>query len=298
MQTSSDASPEKGEVLNPEVIALIDGDVIVYRLGFATQTLIREDDRLVVMSEPPEHALHSLEVMLNSILADTGATHYRIFLTGEGNFRKDVAKLCKYKGKRELRPAEMRRPYHYETLRTALIERYGAEVCHGEEADDALGRAVGFYTETEGEYSIPCICTNDKDLRQIPGYHYDFTHPERGIQTVSELEGIKYFYHQLLTGDTADDIIGIPGIGPAKADKILSGAETEQECEERVVKEYIKFYHEGDGRNVLDQLGRTWHDVLEEQKELLWIRRHNKTYVKTQIPKAETPDIPDTPPWE
>ena len=65
-----------------------------------------------------------------------------------------------------------------------------------------------------------------------------------------------FFYTQILTGDTADNIIGLYGIGPVKAKKILAGAETEQELFDRCVAQY-----DGDV------------DKVVQNARLLWLRR-------------------------
>ena len=42
--------------------------------------------------------------------------------------------------------------------------------------------------------------------------------------------GYKFFYSQLITGDTVDNILGLRGKGPAAAVKILDGCNSEPEC--------------------------------------------------------------------
>ena len=68
--------------------------------------------------------------------------------------------------------------------------------------------------------------TIDKDLLMIPGEHYNFVKKE--FQRVEYLQGLKHFYMQCLQGDRSDNIKGIPGIGPKKAESILSGCVTNQ----------------------------------------------------------------------
>jgi DNA polymerase-1 len=46
---------------------------------------------------------------------------------------------------------------------------------------------------------------------------------------VSAEEGQRFFYKQILMGDKADNIVGIKGVGPVKADKMLAKATTESE---------------------------------------------------------------------
>ena len=66
-----------------------------------------------------------------------------------------------------------------------LVKEYKAEVCDGQEADDALGI-------NQTDQTI--ICTIDKDLLMIPGQHYNFVKEE--FKTVTYLDGLKHFYMQ------------------------------------------------------------------------------------------------------
>ena len=53
-----------------------------------------------------------------------------------------------------------------------------------------------------------------------------------------QLEGLKNFYKQLLTGDRADNIPGVPSIGPIKSGKILSKCKDELDMFEAVWDKY------------------------------------------------------------
>ena len=97
----------------------------------------------------------------------------------------------------------------------------------GMEADDYLGIHQNKDT---------IICSIDKDLLQVSGRHYNFVKKE--FYEIEELEGLRKFYKQLLTGDTSDHIKGIEGIGPVKAEKALLFCETEQEMFNKVREMY------------------------------------------------------------
>lgn len=81
------------------------------------------------------------------------------------------------------------------------------------EADDVLGiLSDSLINET-------VIVSIDKDLLQIPGWHW---RPHRQ-QLVYQSEGnaLYRFLTQWLIGDSTDNVPGIPGIGPKKAEKII-----------------------------------------------------------------------------
>ena len=61
--------------------ALIDGDIVTYTVGFAAN------------EEPLPNALHSVKIMIRSMLQVTGADSYRVFLTGDNYFRNDIATI-------------------------------------------------------------------------------------------------------------------------------------------------------------------------------------------------------------
>jgi hypothetical protein len=92
-----------------------------------------------------------------------------------------------------------------------MLEVHRAEVAFGMEADDLLG-----INQTKDTI----ICTIDKDLRQVPGQHYNFVKDE--IFTVSVQQGLLWFYTQMLTGDASDNVSGIRGIGIKKATFFLN----------------------------------------------------------------------------
>lgn len=220
------------------MLALIDGDILRYRLGFATQhTDITMSDGAVVRGkrdankhmkdfegtyiiseelivEPIENALYLVQESLKTIALRTDCKKPKIYLSGKNNFRETL--YPNYKASRK----DSVRPVHYNAIGTYLVEEHGAIIVDGMEADDALAIA-----QTIGANTI--ICSIDKDLLQVPGEHYDFVKDE--FITVSEEEALFNLYTQILTGDATDDIPGLKGIGPVKAQKALAHCETERD---------------------------------------------------------------------
>jgi DNA polymerase-1 len=99
------------------------------------------------------------------------------------------------------------------------------------------------------------VASIDKDMLQLPCWHFNFGRNE--WTKVSPEEGIKFFYTQILTGDRADNIVGLHGIGPKKAEKLLQDCHTEEDLWDAVVKAY-----DGDT------------DRVTENARLLWLRRY------------------------
>lgn len=150
--------------------------------------------------------------LVEEILADVAATSYKLFLTGQNNFRKKLDP--KYKANRK----DKEPPRHLQAVREFLVTQHKAEVCQGYEADDALGM--------EQKAFGTVICTLDKDLKQVPGHHYNWVKKEFFVVTPDE--GLKSFFASSLIGDRSDNIIGVAGIGPVKAERILSAVLPEE----------------------------------------------------------------------
>jgi 5'-3' exonuclease len=120
---------------------------------------------------------------------------------------------------------------HLQALRDHLVNSWGFEVVNGIEADDAVGIAA--YAVPEDESIMVHI---DKDLNQFRGWHYNYRKKEKYY--VSEFEGLTAFYTQILTGDRIDAIVGLKGIGPVKASKILKDCTDEISLYNAVLKAY------------------------------------------------------------
>lgn len=135
------------------------------------------------------------------------------FLTGKGNFREEIATIAKYKGNRD----EMVKPVHYEAVRDYFVNSYGAYVVEGIEADDEVSiRAWEQWRNSVDDYVVATI---DKDLDQIPGWHYDYK--KKVFYDIDELDGELFFYAQILSGDATDNIKGCYRIGLKKAQNMI-----------------------------------------------------------------------------
>lgn len=192
------------------MIALIDGDVLVYRVGFSSE------------NQSEEQNCFNCDLLIQDLLKKVGADEYRVFLSDRlvNNFRYAVDP--EYKANRK----DAVKPRWYDSIRSFLIDQYSATVTVGEEADDVLG-----YTQL-GTEKETIICSIDKDLYQIPGRHYNLARGE--FINVSPVDGTRHFYKQLLIGDRVDNIRGVTGIGEVKASRLLNNVTDEQQMFEIV----------------------------------------------------------------
>ena len=218
------------------MIALVDGDIITYRIGFASEGTSEG----IVRSRTDE--------FLSDMLMDLDVEDFEGYLTGKGNFREKIAVTAPYKGNRS-----SKKPEHYEFLRDYLIREWGFQLIEGEEADDAI--SIHHCSVVDGN---TIICSTDKDFDQLPGWHYNFVRREKYYVTAEE--GLRNFYCQLLTGDRVDNILGIRGVGPVKAARLLDGCRTEQDYYSKVKQAYV-----GSGEPI---------ERVLENGQLLWLRRY------------------------
>lgn len=216
------------------MLALIDGDIVAYRCAATAEK--RDKDGNILSLDPEWVATSRANTLMEQILEEVKASEYKIFLTGLDNFREVI--YPEYKANRKGKP----RPEHLGITKEFLAKTWNAETVHGMEADDALGinqEDAASYGEMiqGGDKYHTVICSIDKDLKQIPGLHYNFVKKE--WDEISELQGWYNFYIQLLIGDPGDNIRGCPGIGKAKAPRILEGCTTEQEMFDAVRSIYM-----------------------------------------------------------
>ena len=218
---------------------LVDADIIAYRAAYSAK------------GKSETEARGTVDDICSSIMYDCFYPYdYSLeddtffYLTGSNNYRVEIAKIKPYKGNRK-----ESKPDHLGVTRDQLQTKWLAEVIEGQEADDAIGIKA---TELKGDCVIVSI---DKDLLMIPGTHYNFVKKE--WTEVDQAKGDYFFYKQLLTGDQVDNIQGVPGIGPKKADKAYEGCTTVQEMYSRALEMY-----KGDT------------EALLENARLLWLRRY------------------------
>lgn len=192
---------------------------------------------------------YNVDQMMLRILEDTGVEDYEVWLTGEGNYRHEIATIQEYKGNRDRDKV----PPNLQLVRDYLVSDYAANTVDGIEADDMLG-----INQTAGGDST-VICSVDKDLRMIKGWHYNIA--GREMDYVDQDEADYNFYKQLLTGDRTDNIRGVDGIGDKTADKILARLRTNAERYATILDKYNQVY------------GTEGAAALLENAQLLWIQR-------------------------
>lgn len=245
---------------------LIDGDVLRYEIGFAAEAGWQQ------AGFPPfDYVAELLDNKIGNICAITNATEPPIlYLTGKTNFRTAIAKRAPYKQRAS------NKPWHFKNITAYLYAKYDVRIQEGLEADDLM--AIEQTRRMLGGEAESIICTRDKDLRAVAGWHYGWelgNQPQFGPELVTELGSLRltgdrkhvkgtgalFFYSQCLTGDAVDTIIGLPKCGPVKAFELLEGSVTKEDAFKRVLEAYRGVY--GDAAEA----------ELLEQGRLLWMTR-------------------------
>lgn len=268
---------------------LIDGDILVYEIASCGEWEEQDDQgELVRHYRDFDFVAGLLDERIRGICLDTNADEPpTIYLTGNSvsttilnrrrklnglppielrtPYRELVATVKPYKGTRKAY-----KPFHYKNVTAYLLGTYDCLVSDGLEADDLMA-----IEQTKcGNTSI--ICSRDKDLRMVPGWHFGWEcgkQPSFGPELVDNKGwlkevngdvkgvGLKFFFYQMLVGDTVDNIPGCPKVGPVKALKLLEVCTSKKDHELAVKAAYEAVY------------GPTYMEALEEQSKLLWMAR-------------------------
>lgn len=280
---------------------LIDADVLRYEIGHCGQyldkpTMDMEDDKVLactgkIIYRDFDFVADLLDQKISEICAEVWATEPpTLYLTNDRRLWKKENKQLKKDGKeeKEYQPnfrdalAEKKvykgtrkndKPFHYDNLTAYMLATYDVKIAYGMEADDLM--SIDQYARLDKLDTI--ICSRDKDLRITPGMHYGWECGRQGqfgptrVSEVGAIElkggkklvgtGLAFFYSQVLTGDTVDNIPGLPRCGPLTAYESLHDATSEVELFERVSQLYSTKY------------GEDWRKEMNEQCQLLWMVR-------------------------
>ena len=295
---------------------LIDADVLLYEVGFSSQEGVGPEatpaswdftqdllEKKLALIYDEVNGTEEPRLFLTNTRKINKTLNKKRKSEGEApkeyveNFRVEAAKDKEYKGTRKAD-----KPFHFNNILQHILSSYDCVVNeNGLEADDLM--CIQQYERWKSDKLDTIICSRDKDVRQCPGWHYSWevakqasigpilVHPlgELVHRNVGELDskgrakppkifgtGDKFFYYQLLVGDTVDNIGGLPNRGPVFAFKLLGPATSSRQCYELVAEKYVQTY------------GDEWKVKFREQADLLWMVREldeNGGKVKWRPPK-------------
>lgn len=278
----------------PGLVLHVDGDYLAYFASGNDERTVGEARQKVfdILAYAAEHA---------------GATEILVHNTLPGGHKGERYLIATVRTYQEQR-SDGRKPKNQPYLANWLIEYTGpafkVKNWATREADDGIG-ACALYAVNNSKPGYVAILTADKDLRMLPGLHLEWRNPS--IKTVVppgayavetsipngfdefgnpkppkvKLFGLKWFWMQMLTGDTADNIPGLEfyrttdakgnevskRMGEKTAEKLLAPAKTSDEAF-TIVADLYKGWYVGD-----------WANRFVEQAALLWMRCDAKATV-------------------
>lgn len=234
----------------------IDADMLAYQCGGNEDTDVATSRRI-------------LKSKIDLFKDAAGAESILLHMTASGSTKGDRAAIAytkPYQGQRK-----RHRPKNWQYLRDYMAEGLAGPVKQwfDREADDGFGFI-------SANCPLDVIATGDKDIRMLPGWHlnwntYDLIKvnaDQFALEAGGKLYGHKWFWTQMLWGDAADNIPGLPkhpdfprGVGEVAASQILAFAHDDESAAQAVAQAYKAHY------------GDEWADRYAEQASLLWLRR-------------------------
>lgn len=280
----------------PGRTAHIDADFLAYMASYE-----REDEDLDF-----DEIVHRTDVMIEDKRRQAGAERAVLHLTpntSDKGGRYEVAIQKQYQGQRssDRKPRHLERCRAYMGNKTGTVRGVSWETA---EADDGMAEA-GWKALYAGDHGRVIIVTKDKDLRMVPALHLNWdtgeikdlgtdtfgyieivervgkVNPKTGKPKITKKHGgwgTKFFWFQLLMGDTADNITGCPravidgkhkACGLVGAYNLLKDAATDMECL-RICMDAFKtneYTHYLTGDPV------KWQDVFWSEAQMLWMQR-------------------------
>lgn len=193
--------------------AILDGDIIAYRAAFWADAEGIEDLPGRINQDIKNWTPQGVDTVYVAMSCPRNKNFRRMFWPEYKKHREDFKS-----------PDSM--PIALETI--YAVENTSVRCVDHLEADDLIGMLV-----SSGQ---AVGVTVDKDLRQIPGWHWN---PDKESEPllVSGEEADKYFYQQWMTGDTTDNIWGLWKVGPAKAKKFLE-KHPQEEWDTKIMEMY------------------------------------------------------------
>ena len=272
--------PELVRPVIPGRTLQLDGDFVAYFVSAANDVSI-------------EDMFKNADTIIKRLKEAAGAEHCVVHLTPHGSTkggRYNICRLKKYQANREGKA----KPEFLEHVRIHLAENCNGKLWEDLEADDGMSMYQHACVEA-GHPELSVICSKDKDLRIVQGYHLDWDTLElvntdffgeihmEAKKSGSKLvgSGFKFFCAQMLMGDPADNVSGIPGVfrdgkikkcGPVMAYSIVSKTRTPKEAIAAIVREYAMY---SNAQGFVSYTGEdlSWDEAFFSEAKLLWMRR-------------------------
>lgn len=241
----------------PGSLLVIDGDGLNYSCAGFEDT-------------SPAWCKEQLHTRITNLRNACGAEDIRIHLTHPSSHKRmryAIATRKPYQGQRK-----SVKPKNWPFLRAVLEDLDYSVSWTDREADDAIAHDA--YSH-DGQVFI---ASEDKDMRMLPGMHvnmkdYELTHVPRHCWDTKDSKGrqfgLKWFYLQMLHGDSVDNIPGLEKWVNPKGKPVLCGEKTAAKILEycpdaTAAHNTVAFAYQ-------DYYGHEWAERWVEQAALLWL---------------------------
>jgi 5'-3' exonuclease len=201
-----------------EPVHLVDASYFVFRAYYSVGIEMTD------VNDEPVNALYGFGRFLGDLLEEAKPAHIAVAFDESlsSSFRNEI--FPAYKANREPAPPELKRQFALcrELCRLLGIAEFSSPT---HEADDIIGTIATRFRE-RGHNAV--LVTRDKDLAQLirdGDAYWDYAGERRyGYDDIEGQFGVKperMADFLALTGDTVDNIPGIPGVGPKTAAALL-----------------------------------------------------------------------------
>lgn len=243
-------------------------------------------DELVIIDqqhpEPTQNVLHTVKVMVDSVLYQLQTKKMNGYLGKGDSFRVQESTLLKYKGNRE----DTLRPLHLQAVREYILKKYSVDLVEGLESDDWL------CIDAQLDPNKVCV-TADKDAMGTECFVFN---PFVDSPTITDCRGLgdlylnskgevkghgrKFLLYQVLSQDDSDNYkancFSDVKWGSKSAYKALVGCQTDLESFTAVRDSFKLLYPEP--KKVVgwreDEIEIDWKYVLDEMWNMARMRRH------------------------
>ncbi len=259
-------------------VYLVDASIYIFRSWFSIS------DEFSNAAGEPTNAVYGFTGFLCSLLEQTRAEHIGVAFDESltTSYRNEI--YPQYKANRDPAPIELKRQFAWAR---EMAESMGLS-CFADqryEADDLIGTLAEFWRDRGHPV---CIITSDKDLAQLVTKRdtwWDFSRNQK-LSHANIKEKFGVFPEQIadylaLTGDSVDNIPGVPGVGPKSAAALLSHFDDLDAIFSRV----------DEVQHLSLRGAKSLHKKLVEHRQAAELARR-LTIIETQVTSAlENPDL-------